>query len=182
MTIVKHQIPSTSALDRRWIESAYFQDAYLAPLSQPQASPIDIFVAIFAHHPMWMKSILIARNRIASLCGLDAPTAQEILHPSFKSSYAVGDTIGVWPIFAMTATELLVGRDNKHLDFRLSVFKLMDGKEMNNVSVVVSTVCKTHNVFGKIYLFFVVPFHKWGVQWLISQAITSKRIQCITNI
>jgi Protein of unknown function (DUF2867) len=146
MTIVKHQIPSTSVLDRRWIESAYFQDAYLAPLSQPQASPIDIFVAIFAHHPMWMKSILIARNRIASLCGLDAPTAREIMRPSFKNSYAIGETIGVWPIFAMTATELLVGRDNKHLDFRLSVLKVIGGEEVNKASVVVSTVCKTHNV------------------------------------
>ncbi len=127
MTVMTCDIPSTSVLDRRWVEAAYFRDAYRAPLHHTQASVVDIFVAIFAHHPLWMKSILIVRNRIASVCGLDAPTAVEILHPQFKTSYAIGDKIGVWPIFALTATELVAGRDNKHLDFRLSVLKVRQG-------------------------------------------------------
>jgi Protein of unknown function (DUF2867) len=173
MTVVKCDIPSSSVLDRRLVEAAYFRDAYCAPLRDTQTCVVDILVAIFAHHPLWMKSILIFRNRIASFCGLDAPTAAEILHPQFKSSYAVGDKIGVWPIFALTATELVAGRDNKHLDFRLSVLKVTAGEA---TSVVVSTVCTVHNLFGKIYLFFIVPFHKWGVQWLIAQAIKSGRL------
>jgi Protein of unknown function (DUF2867) len=173
MTVVKCETPSISVLDHRLVEAAYFRDAYSAPVRHTQASVVDIFWAIFAHHPMWMKSILILRNRIAILCGLDAPTAAEILHPQFKSSYAIGDKIGVWPIFALTETELVAGRDNKHLDFRLSVLKV--GVE-EATSVVVSTVCTVHNLFGKIYLFFIVPFHKWGVQWLISKAVSAGRL------
>jgi Protein of unknown function (DUF2867) len=173
MTVVKCETPSTSVLDRSLIEAAYFRDAYSAPVRHTQASVVDIFAAIFAHHPMWMKSILIVRNRLASLCGLDAPTAAEILHQQFKSSYAVGDKIGVWPIYALTKTELVAGRDNKHLDFRLSVLKVTEGDTTN---LVVSTICIVHNLFGKIYLFFIVPFHKWGVQWLISKAISAGRL------
>jgi hypothetical protein len=173
MTVVKCETPSASVMDRRLVEAAYFRDAYSAPVRHTHASVVDIFVAIFAHHPMWMKSILILRNRIAILCGLEAPTAAEILHPQFKSSYVIGDVIGVWLIFALTPTELVAGRDNKHLDFRLSVLKVTAGEA---TSVVVSTVCTVHNLFGKIYLLFIVPFHKWGVQWLISKAVSTGRL------
>ena len=173
MTVVECDIPSASVLDRRLIEAAYFRDSYRAPLSRTRASVVDIFFGIFGHHPMWMKILLIVRNRIASFCGLDAPTASEIINLEIKSSYSVGDKIGVWPIFSLTETELVAGRDNKHLDFRLSVLRVTDGE---TASVVVSTLCTVHNAFGKLYLFFVVPFHKWGVQRLISNAIIAGRL------
>jgi hypothetical protein len=173
MTIVECDVPSASVLDRRLIEAAYFRDSYRAPLTRPHASVVDIFVGIFAHHPVWMKILLIARNGIASFCGLDAPTAHEILHPEFKRSYVIGDKIGVWPIFSLTETELVAGRDNKHLDFRLSVLRVTEGEA---ASVVVSTICTVHNAFGKLYLFFIVPFHKWGVKRLIARAIIAGRL------
>jgi len=173
MSVTECDIPSASVLDRRLIEAAYFRDSYRAPLSRTRASVVDIFFGIFAHHPLWMKILLIVRNRIASFCGLDAPTASEIINIEIKSSYGVGDKIGVWPIFSLTETELLVGRDNKHLDFRLSVLRVADGE---TASVVVSTLCTVHNAFGKLYLFLVIPFHKWGVQRLISNAIIAGRL------
>jgi hypothetical protein len=33
-----------------------------------------------------------------------------------------------------------------------------------------------HNAFGKIYLFFIVPFHRNGVQSLMSNAVAAKRL------
>jgi len=173
MAIEKCDIPAFSVLDRRLVEAAYFRDSYRAPLSRSRVSPVEIFASLFAHHPAWMKILLIARNGVASFCGLDAPTASEILYPRFKGSYAVGDKIGVWPIFSLTETELVVGRDNKHLDFRLSVLKVVEGEK---ASVVVSTICTVHNAFGKVYLFFVAPFHKWGVRRLITNAIIAGRL------
>ncbi len=173
MTVTPCDIPPESVLDRDVVEAAYFCDAYRAPLAQSQMSVTDIFSAVFAHHPMWMKVLLMTRNRIATWCGLDAPSAQEILNPQFKRDYANGDTIGVWPIFALTETELVAGRDNKHLDFRVSILKLKRGEA---ASVVVSTVCTVHNRFGKLYLFFVVPFHRWGVRRLMLRAICTGRL------
>ena len=73
----------------------------------------------------------------------------------------------------MSDAELVGGRDDKHLDFRLSLLKQVDG---DPASVVVSTVCVVHNNFGKRYLFFVVPFHRWGVQRLIARAISAGRM------
>jgi len=59
------------------------------------------------------------------------------------------------------------------MDFRLSVLKAMDGDAPN---AVVSTICTVHNAFGKIYLFFIVPFHRHGVRSLMSNAVVARRI------
>lgn len=171
--VVECEVPVSSVLDRRSIEAAYFRDSYRAPLARTGVPIVEVFFSIFGHHPAWMKLLLVVRNRVASLCGLDAPTASEIINLKVKSSYSVGEKIGVWPIFALTETELVAGRNNKHLDFRLSVLKEADGQRE---SVVVSTICTVHNRFGRVYLFFIVPFHKWGVQQLLSRAIVAGRL------
>jgi len=173
MQIEECDVPSLSVLDRRLVEAAFFRDSYRTPLTHAQASVVEIFFAVFGHHPLWMKIILIARNCVASLCGLHAPTASEIMKPQMQRSYDVGDKIGPWPIFSLTQSELVAGRDNKHLDFRLSVLKEPNGEAMN---AVISTVCTTHNAFGRLYLFVIIPFHKWGVRRLMTRAVATGRL------
>jgi len=173
MTIVECDVPSGSTLSRELIQRAYFHDSYRAPLTRAELGIVDIFFGIFAHHPFWMKLLLIVRNKVASLAGLDAPTTSEILHIEIKDRYVVGEKIGVWPIFSISEREVVAGRNNKHLDFRLSVLKVRDG---HSTSVVVSTVCTVHNLAGKIYLFFVVPFHRYGVRKLMANALAARRL------
>ena len=173
MSVVECTVPSASALDRGVVDAAYFTDSYSAPLARSHASIAALFFALFGHHPTWVKNVLIARNRFASWCGLEVPTASEIINVEIKDSYNVGDKIGPWPIFALSENELIAGRDNSHLDFRLSILRTT---ENGGPRVVVSTICSVHNVFGKIYLLFIVPFHKWGVRRLIADAITSGRL------
>ena len=43
-------------------------------------------------------------------------------------------------------------------------------------SVVVSTICSVHNLAGKIYLFFIVPFNRTGVRSLMANAVAAKRL------
>ncbi len=173
MSLVECEVPAASVLDRSIIDAACFRDAYRAPLRRSDASVVDLFFAVLGHHPAWMKLALIVRNRLASLGGLAAPSASELLGAKRKSSYRVGDTIGVWSIFALSDTELIAGRDNHHLDFRLSILREAGGDQ---ASVTISTICTVHNTFGKVYLFFIVPFHKWGVRWLIRAAIKAGRL------
>jgi len=84
MNVVDCDVPSSSMLSREAIERANFRDAYRALLSRRELGIVDIFFGIFAHHPLWMKLLLIVRNKVASLAGLDAPTASEILHVEIK--------------------------------------------------------------------------------------------------
>ena len=173
MQVIECDLPPGSALSREMIGNAYFHDSYRALLARPELGIVDIFFALFGHAPIWMKILLIARNAAARACGLEAPSVGEIMKPTVRSEYRVGEKIGPWPIFFIADNEIVAGRNNKHLDFRLSVLKATDG---DAISVVVSTICTVHNVFGKIYLFFIVPFHRKGVRSLMSSAVVAKRL------
>jgi len=173
MHVIECDVPASSALGPDLIRSAYFRDSYRVPLLRPGLSIVDIFFALFGHTPRWMKALLMTRNAVARWCGLEAPTAAEILKPTKRASYSVGDKIGPWPIFFIGDNEIVAGRNNKHLDFRLSVLRVREG---DAESVVVSTVCSVHNLAGKIYLFFIVPFHRTGVQSLLANAVAAKRL------
>jgi hypothetical protein len=173
MHVIECEVPPSSALSRDLVANADFRDCYRAPLVHPELGVVEIFFALFGHTPLWMKLLLIARNSAARLFGLEAPTVAEIMQPTIRREYRVGEKIGPWPIFFMGDDEIVAGRNNKHMDFRLSVLKATDGEAM---SVVVSTICTVHNVFGKIYLFFIVPFHRHGVRTLMSNAVVAKRL------
>jgi Protein of unknown function (DUF2867) len=171
--IAECDLPRSSILDRSYVENAYFRDSYEATLTERSATMTSIFLAVFGHHPQWMKNILIVRNRIAYWCGLDVPSDDEINKAIIKDYYSVGDKIGPWPIYYLSESELVAGRDNSHLDFRLSLLRVIRNGAPH---IIVSTVCTVHNIYGKIYLFFIVPFHKWGVQRLIADAIEAGRL------
>jgi hypothetical protein len=173
MHVIECEVPPCSALSRDLIRSAYFHDSWRIPLARPGLSIVDIFFALFGHTPVWMKALLIARNAVARRFGLEAPTAAEILHPTVRAFYRVGDKIGPWLIYFIGEDEIVAGRNNKHLDFRLSVLRV---KDADAESVVVSTICSVHNFAGKIYLFFIVPFHRTGVKSLMANAVAAKRL------
>jgi hypothetical protein len=173
MHVVECDVPSCSVLSRDLIRTAHFHDSYRAKLARPELGIVDIFFALFGHTPLWMKVLLIVRNAAAKVFGLEAPTVGEIMKPTVRREYCVGEKIGPWPIFFIAENEIVAGRNNKHLDFRLSVLKAMEG---DAASVVVSTICTVHNVYGKIYLFLIVPFHRHGVRSLISNAVVAKRL------
>jgi hypothetical protein len=173
MHVIECEVPDSSALSSDLIRSAYFHDSYRVPLARPGLSIVEIFFALFGHTPRWMKALLIVRNAVTRWCGLEAPTVAEVLKPGARASYGIGDKIGPWPIFFIGDNEIVAGRNNKHLDFRLSVLRVTDG---DGESVVVSTVCSVHNLAGKIYLFFIVPFHRTGVRSLLSNAVAAKRL------
>ena len=166
-------IPVESKLDRSFVDASYYRDSYRTPLSRVGANPTDLFFAIFGNRPGWMKGLMVVRNRVVSLFGLEVPSVAEITAPQRRDRYSVGDKIGAWPIYSLTENELVVGRDNKHLDFRLSILR---SPSSPSEIVTVSTVCLVHNFFGKAYLLFVLPFHKRGVRFLIRSAAQSGRL------
>lgn len=173
MSVIECDVPASSALDRKLIGGCDFRDSYRVPLTHPDLGMADIFFAVFGHTPRWMKAMLIVRNALARLAGLEAPTVAEIMKPEAKAAYRIGDKIGPWPVFFVGENEIIAGRDNKHMDFRLSVLKVRSDEAAD---VVVTTVCSVHNWFGRIYLFLIVPFHGAGVQRLLSRAVQAGRL------
>ncbi|MES2938801.1 MAG: DUF2867 domain-containing protein [Pseudomonadota bacterium] len=166
-------MPAETALDQEFVEEAFFIDSYQISLTHGSATVVDIFFAVFGHHPAWLKAVLLVRHRVGAWFGLQAASTSEVMSPRRAASYRVGQHIGPWSIYFLGDRELVAGRDNKHLDFRLSVFKRGSGP---SASAVVSTVCRTHNRFGRMYLRTIAPFHQWGVQRLLRRAGEAGRL------
>jgi hypothetical protein len=173
VTVITCDIPPESLL-RGDAASASFHDSYAVCLNRTDLDVVAIFAAVFGHLPSWLRWLLHVRNKAAALLGLEAPTVHDINNVYFKRTYKAGEKIGgIWPIFALNEHELVAGRDNKHLDFRVSVIRV---PHEGGIRVVVTTVCKVHNLFGAIYLRAIVPFHKFSVQYLIADSLAKGRL------
>lgn len=153
------------------VAAADYREAYRLPLSHPDMSLPDLFFALFGHHPGWLKGLLVARHGAGRALGLAGASAGDILHPTPRNIYAVGETIGPWPIFALERNELVVGRDNAHLDFRVSILK-----EEGGASAAVSTLCHARNRMGRAYLALILPFHRAGMRHLLDRAVAAGRL------
>jgi hypothetical protein len=151
----------------------YYWDSYEAPLRRGDLAMHEIYLALFAHHPRWARWLLILRGWIVAPFGLRATTAADLDAVEIKPAYAVGDKIARFTLYGQNDSEIVTGGDDRHLDFRVSVRRLSE----HGVSrVVLSTVVSPHNFFGKAYLFAILPFHRFGVRTLLSNAIEAGRL------
>lgn len=167
------ELPVRSHVEPRFLCDAYLADAFQAPLLRDRASTVDLFFAIFGHHPLWLKLILLLRHRVGALFGLAAAPTAALMRPLRQADYRAGQAIGPWPLYFVGDEELIAGRENRHLDFRLSVLRQGTGA---GALVVVSTFCCAHNGFGRLYLRLIKPFHQWGVQRLLRRALDAGRL------
>ena len=89
--------------------------------------------------PMWVTWLMKIRNIAVTPFGLRTDLGQ-------------GETIGFFPIVMRNDTEIILGFDDKHLDFRISI--LTDGSHAYG-----ATWVRRHNRLGRMYLSLIMPFH-----------------------
>ncbi|SCB48421.1 Protein of unknown function [Bradyrhizobium shewense] len=92
-----------------------------------------------------------------------------------KSSRAVGaaaaargPVIGFFPLLSQSAGELVVGEDDRHLDFRVAI--LLRTGAAGGRDLVVVTVVHCHNRLGRTYLAAIAPFHRVIARASLEQA------------
>ena len=123
-----------------------FADAF-AVTARPGA-PTDPQVwadAVFRDPPRWVQALLAAREALVGLVGIARGG-----HSSFET-------------VTRTADEVLLGTDERHLDFRASVLR-EPGR------VVVSTVVTLHNRRGRAYFALVWWVHLVVVRGMLTRA------------
>ena len=120
---------------------------------------------IFEHQPRWVAALMEVRDSCVSLLGLKTGR-------SLRSSDGQRQRIGIFKLYEASPLEVIVGEDDKHLDFRASVlYRAADGPAIK-ASVVLSTVVHCHNALGRTYLWLIAPFHRLVVQSFLRQAAT----------
>lgn len=115
--------------------------------------------AFFSSGPGWIGKLLNLRNRIVTVFGIKTGgklrDRKEILN-DFKGE--VGEKIGLFKVFDRSDNEIVLGEDDKHLDFRVSLF--LAKAEGDKKDLIIATIINFNNWFGRLYFLFVKPFHK----------------------
>jgi hypothetical protein len=79
-----------------------------------------------------------------------------------------GDRIGIFPVLAETLDEVLLGLDDRHLDFRVCVRVLDDGGERLGL---VATLVRFHGALGRAYFLPVRPAHRLIVPAMLRRGV-----------
>jgi hypothetical protein len=164
------QLPPESRL-RDSLPRMDYLDSFEVPSRTPEEDVVVIYAAALGHLPKVFKHLLVVRSHLMKPLGITGVSYGDLARPiDTERSYAVGDKLGRWTLFAKHRDEIITGKDDKHLDFRVSVFR--DARPR----IVLSTAVMTHNVFGRAYLATILPFHRFGVAKLLGDASAAGRI------
>jgi hypothetical protein len=89
------------------------------------------------------------------------------------ASFEVGQRVGRFLIRSIERNELIVGENDKHLDFRISIYRSsLNGEE----TVTVSTAVEIHNTIGRIYMLVIEPFHRCIARAVMQRAVNAGRL------
>lgn len=156
---MKSNLPESSLLKN--LPHDYL-DSYSAILSTTDLTIEQVGKSFFTSDPEWVGWLFALRNSVVSLLGLKTSGAgeQDALLQGFKCE--VGERVGLFKVFAKNENEIILGEDDKHLDFRVSLFL-----DKQNQILIVSTVVKIHNWLGRLYFLPVKPFHKLIVPTMV---------------
>jgi hypothetical protein len=154
-SVQKVVLPPHSLVEHAFSHLDY-ADAYRVRL--PAGAPTDLDTvarAALGVVPRWVALLMWLRDRIVGLIGLK--TAKRLAsHDAAHAALQVGDALGIFRVFERSADELLLGEDDRHLDFRLSVLVRNDGSAD---WAIVSTVVRFNSWLGRAYFLPVRPFH-----------------------
>ncbi|MCG7491961.1 DUF2867 domain-containing protein [Thalassobius sp. Cn5-15] len=133
MLFVQTKLPAQSALWQHHRDGDFI-DCYSCPSDMaPQDAASQALTM-----PSWAKVLLNLRNILVKPLGLKTETSAE------------GDNL--FPVTHDSADEVILGTDDKHLDFRIAILR-------DQGRIYMSTWVHPHNRMGQIYLQLVMPFH-----------------------
>ncbi|MFZ4875210.1 DUF2867 domain-containing protein [Janthinobacterium sp. Mn2066] len=138
-------------------------DAYAVNLPHQQANqmPMDSLGRhVLGSQPAWAQSLMRVRDAIVKPFGIKTAT---------QLASSEGGRIGIFRIYAVTDDEIIVGEDDSHLDFRLSL--LRNRQAGPHGSITMSSVVHCHNKVGRAYIVLIKPFHKLIVQRSLARAV-----------
>lgn len=107
--------------------------------------------------PGWVRRLMTLRNALVAPFGLK----------SAAEKVATSDTeIGGFPVVSVSDDRVVLGFDDRHLDFRIVIDVRQDRPSGQTLSVM--TLVHRNNLIGRLYLAAVMPFHKLIVRTMLS--------------
>ena len=153
-------LPEAASI-RTMYASTDLADAYAIRLpAHASSDPEQLARLILSNQAPWVGQLMRMRDAIVGRLGIK--TAQQLQN---APDAAVGDRIYIFKVYAKTAHEVVLGEDDSHLDFRLSVLHEPATTAAGSTPrLIVSTVVHCHNRLGRAYIALIAPFHRAVVQ------------------
>lgn len=166
-------LPAASALNSYRAPGDFLDTYSISPGGRTDLLRADM--RVLADHVLnadvnWMRMLLGMRDSFAGMVGMK--TTRELGQDQGAHSIVdktVGDRIGFFRIYEIAENEIILGEDDWHQDFRVSVLRASD-KEPR---IYASTCCKRHNLAGYAYLAAILPFHKLIVRTVLDKAVAT---------
>ncbi|MCJ7932237.1 MAG: DUF2867 domain-containing protein [Chryseobacterium sp.] len=170
MKVKKIEFPEKSVLSREKNGFDYADSfAGILPGNGQKTEIADIGKAFFTSGPQWGKKMFAFRNKVVGLLGLKTGAETCRTQNAEEFTCEVGERVGLFKVFDKTENEIILGEDDKHLDFRISL--LFDKNAGTENSLTISTTVKFHNWLGILYFLPVRPFHQLIVPAMLKNII-----------
>ncbi|MFK8054781.1 MAG: DUF2867 domain-containing protein [Saprospiraceae bacterium] len=159
MKVSKVKLPTVSSLSGTLY---HYADSYEGHYLDEEdcISSKDIAKAFFSYSPEWAEKLFDLRNRIVGIVGLKTPDKSLNRKEQLEQFACEPDErLGLFKVFSRSEDEVIIGEDDKHLNFRVSLLK----EPTSTLAVkrlTISTTVYYHNAFGRLYFLPVQPFHK----------------------
>lgn len=130
-----------------------WQDHKCQPLTGAAAAtppdPSRLLTAFTHAAPGWVDGLMRLRDRVVAPLGLKTGAGDPFV---LQGPLQPGVQVGVFRVLALGPHELVLGEDDRHLDFRLSLL-------WQPGALHVTTLVRPHNLAGRAYLALVSPWH-----------------------
>jgi len=158
-------LPAESGIARAYA-SPHLADAYSIELPPEALTEPELLARfIFAHQPPWVGTLTAIRDALVG--GLGLKTAKQLTSLGAQSKTG---RLGIFKIYGTSPTEVVVGEDDRHLDFRLSVLCSNQSSLRGKRYLTLSTVVHCHNRLGRLYILVIAPFHRLVVRSTLRRA------------
>lgn len=158
-------LPRQSSVSRLYASTS-LADAFAVRLpSGTSTDPDVLWRFVMSQQPSWIGWLTSLRDAIVACFGLK--TARRLSTLSDESGV---DRIAFFRMYSRCESEIVLGEDDRHLDFRLSVLRSPDPSPTLGGQLTVSTVVHCHNLLGRAYIRVIAPFHRLVVKASLRRA------------
>jgi len=166
-------LPSPSLVERALLPCHYF-DAFSVDTPAGTFGDVDSLARASAQLPRWVDWLMALRNRVVRVFGLITEPAETPLDAADRA-IVPGSAVGIFLVLARSADEILMGLDDKHLDFR---FALTLQTRTDGERAIATTTVRFNNIWGRLYFAVVKPFHKLIIPTMLRSAVASRARFC----
>ena len=147
---VRRTTPPSESVLAGWYENASLLDSYSIDLSSSKQYSMRVLATLtVGDPPAWIKALVAVRDAMVTPFGVK--TSGEV-----RASRADNERVDFFPVRWEGQNEIVLGEDDRHLDFRLSLLRRISP---TGTQLIATTVVHSHNAFGLTYLNVIRPFH-----------------------